>query len=136
VRISIVPADADYPEGVRYSLCLVDRPTGEVVLLYDIHRGKPHHRHLHGQKLPYTFVDEDTLLTDFLRDVELILEGKLWHAVVCISVFAPVPKESGRYVLLSPGSVAATSLLKHQACILRLWKTCDGSWPISGSICC
>jgi hypothetical protein len=77
VRISIVPADADYPEGVRYSLCLVDRPTGEVVLLYDIHRGKPHHRHLRGQELPYTFVDEDTLLTDFLRDVELILEGKL-----------------------------------------------------------
>jgi len=77
VRISTVPSDADFPEGVRYSLCLVDRTTNTVVLLYDIHRGKSHHRHLRGQETSYTFVDEDTLLTDFLRDVDLIVEGKL-----------------------------------------------------------
>jgi hypothetical protein len=77
VRISTFPPDAHFPEGVRYSLCLVDRTTNEVVLLYDIHREKSHHRHLRGQETPYTFVDEDSLLTDFLRDVDLILEGKL-----------------------------------------------------------
>ena len=77
VRISMFPSDANFPEGVRYSLCLVDRSTNEVVLLYDIHRGKSHHRHLRGQEAAYTFVDEDSLLADFLRDVELILEGKL-----------------------------------------------------------
>jgi hypothetical protein len=56
---------------------LVDLASGEVILLYDIHRGKPHHRHLRGEETAYGFVDEDTLLDDFLRDVGLILEGKL-----------------------------------------------------------
>lgn len=51
--------------------------SGKVVLLYDIHRGKSHHRHLRGQEMRYKFVDEDALLNDFLRDVALILEGKL-----------------------------------------------------------
>ncbi len=77
VRISRFPPDANFPEGVRYSLCLVDCTTNKVILLYDIHRGKSHHRHLRGQETPYTFVDEDSLLTDFLRDVDLIVEGKL-----------------------------------------------------------
>ena len=77
VRISTFPPDAHFPEGVRYSLCLIDRMTNEVVLLYDIHRGKSHHRHLRGHETSYAFVDEDALLTDFLREVDLILEGKL-----------------------------------------------------------
>lgn len=77
VRIATFPADAHFPEGLRYSLCLIDRLTHEIVLLYDIHRGKSHHRHLRGQESPYRFVDEDTLLNDFLREVDAILEGKL-----------------------------------------------------------
>ena len=76
-RISTFPPGPNFPEGIRYSLCLVDRTTGEVVLLYDIHRGKSHHRHLRGKEEPYEFVDEDKLLDDFLRDVDLIVEGKL-----------------------------------------------------------
>ncbi len=48
-----------------------------MVLLYDIHRGKPHHRHLRGEEVPYDFVDEEQLLDDFLRDVGLVVEGKL-----------------------------------------------------------
>jgi hypothetical protein len=47
------------------------------VLLYDVHRGKSHHRHLRGEETSYDFVDEDTLLDDFFGDVTLILEGKL-----------------------------------------------------------
>jgi len=77
VRISTFSSGADFPEGVRYSLCLVERKTGEVVLLYDIHRGKSHHRHLRGQETLYTFADEETLLTDFLHEVDLIVEGTL-----------------------------------------------------------
>jgi len=77
VRISAFPPHPDFPEGLRYSLCLVDRSTGEVVLLYDIHRGKSHHRHLRGKEEPYGFVDEDKLLDDFLREVDLMVEGKL-----------------------------------------------------------
>jgi hypothetical protein len=77
VRISTFPPSPELPEGLRYSLCLVDLESGEMVLLYDVHRGKSHHRHLRGKETPYDFVDEDVLLDDFFRDVALILEGKL-----------------------------------------------------------
>ena len=77
VRISSFLPSLELPGGIRYSLCLVDLASGEVILLYDVHRGKPHHRHLRGEETAHSFVDEDTLLDDFFRDVGLILEGKL-----------------------------------------------------------
>jgi hypothetical protein len=77
VRISTFPPSPELPEGIRYSLCLVEPESGEKVLLYDIHRGKSHHRHLRGEETAYEFVDENRLLDDFLGDVQLILEGKL-----------------------------------------------------------
>jgi hypothetical protein len=77
VRISVFPPNTELPEGIRYSMCLVDLENGEVVLLYDVHRGKSHHRHVRGAETPYNFVDEDILLDDFFRDVALILEGRL-----------------------------------------------------------
>ncbi len=77
VRISSFSPTRELPEGIRYSLCLVDLKSGHVVLLYDVHRGKSHHRHLRGKESRYKFVSEDTLLDDFIRDVKLILEGKL-----------------------------------------------------------
>ncbi|HEV2169689.1 MAG TPA: DUF6516 family protein [Candidatus Binatus sp.] len=77
VRISSFLPSRVQREGIRYSLCLIDLQAGEVVLLYDVHRGKSHHRHLRGKETGYKFVNEDRLLDDFLRDVNLILEGKL-----------------------------------------------------------
>lgn len=77
VRISTFSPTRKQQEGIRYSLCLVDLESGNVILLYDVHRGKSHHRHLRGNETGYKFVDEDTLLSDFLRDVNLILEGNL-----------------------------------------------------------
>ncbi|MGA2411236.1 MAG: DUF6516 family protein [Candidatus Binataceae bacterium] len=77
VRISTFAPSRELPDGIRYSLCLLDLEGGKVIVLYDIHRGKSHHRHLRGEETPYNFVDEDTLLGDFFRDVSLILEGKL-----------------------------------------------------------
>ncbi len=77
VRVSTFSPSPALPQGLRYSLCLVDLASGEVVLLYDIHRGKSHHRHLRGKETSYQFVDEDRLLDDFLREVNLIMEGKL-----------------------------------------------------------
>jgi hypothetical protein len=77
VRISTFSPSPELSEGIRYSLCLVNLESGEVALLYDVHRGKSHHRHLRGEETSYNFVDEDTLLDDFFRDVALILEGKL-----------------------------------------------------------
>jgi hypothetical protein len=77
IRIATFSPSADYPEGLRYSLCLVDRTTGEVVLLYDIHRGKGHHRHLRNHETPYVYRDPATLIADFRRDVALIIGGQL-----------------------------------------------------------
>jgi hypothetical protein len=77
VRISTFPPSADLPEGIRYSLCLMELRSGKVVLLYDVHRGKSHHRHLRGKETPYEYVNENKLLEDFLRDVDRIVEGKL-----------------------------------------------------------
>ena len=77
VRISRFAPSRELPDGIRYSMCLLDLGSGKVIVLYDIHRDKSHHRHSHGDETPYDFVDEDTLLGDFLRDLSLILEGKL-----------------------------------------------------------
>jgi|SRR6516225_10233603 hypothetical protein len=77
VRISTFSPSSEVPEGIRYSLCLVELASGEVVLLYDVHRGKSHHRHLRGKETSYQFVNEDKLLDDFLRDVARIVEEKL-----------------------------------------------------------
>jgi hypothetical protein len=48
-----------------------------VVLLYDVHRGKGHHRHLRGREEPYRYRDPATLIADFRRDVERITGGRL-----------------------------------------------------------
>lgn len=40
------------------------------VVGYDNERGKGDHRHLRGAELPYRFVDVQTLLADFMADVE------------------------------------------------------------------
>lgn len=37
---------------------------------YDNERGKGDHRHIGGRELKYRFTDIDTLVGDFLRDVE------------------------------------------------------------------
>jgi hypothetical protein len=77
IRISVFPPSEDYPEGLRYSLCLVDLVENAVVLLYDIHRGKGHHRHLRGKEEPYAYRSPATLMADFRRDVNLIIGGQL-----------------------------------------------------------
>ena len=77
IRISVFSSSADYPEGLRYSLCLIDRMTDEVVLLYDVHRGKGHHRHVRGKEALYRYHDPATLISDFQRDVERIVQGEL-----------------------------------------------------------
>jgi hypothetical protein len=77
IRISVFAPSTDYPEGLRYSLCLVDRMTDKVILLYDIHRGKGPHRHLRGKETSYHYQGPEILLADFRRDVALIFEGQL-----------------------------------------------------------
>jgi uncharacterized protein DUF6516 len=53
---------------LKYRLALV--VDGVCVLRYDNEAGKGDHRHVRNAEGPYRFVDADTLLADFWRDVE------------------------------------------------------------------
>ena len=52
----------------KYRLVFVRE--GERLVGYDNERGKGDHRHLGPRELTYRFVDIETLVADFLRDVE------------------------------------------------------------------
>lgn len=77
IRLYEVPRGRTYPEGIKYSCYLGDPTTGEKIIGYDIHPGKGHHRHVRGQETVYLFYDLATLLDDFARDVQAVIEGKL-----------------------------------------------------------
>lgn len=77
VDIRMVRASRDYPEGVRYRCYLGNPHTREVIVLYDIHPGKPHHRHVRGREEPYHFATPEQLWKDFVTDVEAVLRGEL-----------------------------------------------------------
>ena len=59
-----------YPEGVRYRLALVDPFTGEVLVLFDNHFPKGHHKHLRGAESSYRFDSVTQLVDDFLEICE------------------------------------------------------------------
>ena len=43
---------------------------GERINVYDNERGKGDYKHVDEREVPYKFVDIETLMADFLRDVE------------------------------------------------------------------
>ena len=51
----------------KYRLAYV--VAGECVIRYDNEAGKGDHRHIRHRESSYAFVDVDTLLTDFQRDI-------------------------------------------------------------------
>jgi hypothetical protein len=77
VDIRTVRESLTYPEGIRYRCYLGNPKTQEVIVLYDIHPGKPHHRHVRGQEEPYQFTAPEQLWDDFISDVEAVLRGEL-----------------------------------------------------------
>lgn len=58
------------PSGHSFKYRLVFVRDGKRVVGYDNERGKGDHKHLGQRELPYKFVDIETLMADFLRDVE------------------------------------------------------------------
>lgn len=56
------------PHGLKYSL-FYGGPGGRIVG-YDNERGKGDHRHYCDREEPYRFVDVETLVAEFLRDVQ------------------------------------------------------------------
>lgn len=63
-----VPLDDRYPDGVKYSLIFLDTKTGNRVLM-DNHQPKGPHVHLGEQEIPYDYIDDEKLLTDFKQFV-------------------------------------------------------------------
>ena len=58
------------PTEHRFKYRLVYVKNGQRVVGYDNERGKGDHKHLGEIEVAYRFVDIDTLMADFLRDVE------------------------------------------------------------------
>ena len=61
-------AAGERPHKLKYSLFY--GRDGERIVGYDNERGKGDHKHFGARETTYRFVDVDTLLVDFLRDVE------------------------------------------------------------------
>ena len=79
-KVWYVPHDLRYPNGIKYSLQFA-RWTGNGYdnnyLRYDNYRGHGDHKHIHGQRLPYRFVNVNTLIKDFNSDAVKLVGFKL-----------------------------------------------------------
>ena len=73
-----VPTTSRSPSGARYRLAFVRRSEEHPAVLYDNHSPKGHHRHVEGVEEPYTFVNVDHLLADFMADVRRIIGDDRW----------------------------------------------------------
>ena len=62
-----VTRSAQYPEGFKYSFFAVRN--GVVVVGYDNHTPKGHHRHFGGMEEAYEFAGLDKLRADFRSDL-------------------------------------------------------------------
>lgn len=60
-----VPKSTYYPEGLKYSLFLVLKESGDVLVGFDNHKPKGPHLHLRGHEEPYEYVNEEKLVDDF-----------------------------------------------------------------------
>ncbi len=60
-----------YPDGIKYRLVLVVPLTGKLLVLFDNHFPKGHHRHLGtGQEVAYRFESVQKLVEDYLQAIE------------------------------------------------------------------
>ncbi|MBI4402517.1 MAG: hypothetical protein HY537_00055 [Deltaproteobacteria bacterium] len=62
-----VPRSEHYPEGIKYSFFAAHG--GKVLVGYDNHTPKGHHRHFEGKEGTYAFSGIDKLREDFRRDL-------------------------------------------------------------------
>jgi hypothetical protein len=62
---------ANKQHGLKYRL-YYGLPDGICLVRYDNETGKGDHRHFQDREAPYRFKDVETLVTDFLLDVENI----------------------------------------------------------------
>lgn len=68
IKIWDISKDSRYPEHFKYSLYAVYN--GEVLVGYDNHYPKGHHRHINNKQESYCFTTIENLKKDFKSDVE------------------------------------------------------------------
>lgn len=64
IKIWEILKSEDYPEGIKYTLILVEPSTNNRILM-DNHRPKKHHYHINEKEFEYKFIDIDKLFDDF-----------------------------------------------------------------------
>ena len=70
LKVWKVSESRDYPEGIKFSLFLVSRATGEVVVGIDSHKPKGPHLHEGDRESVYEFSGGDHLVDDFWERVK------------------------------------------------------------------
>jgi hypothetical protein len=67
LKVIEVPESAYYPDGLKFSMFLVLKESGQVLVGLDNHKPKGPHLHLYGDEVPYEFKSTDQLVEDFWR---------------------------------------------------------------------
>ena len=66
-----VPRSTHYPRALKYRLYYGDA-LGNCLVRYDNERGKGDHRHLGNEETTYRYRDVESLVKDFLQDIQQI----------------------------------------------------------------
>lgn len=69
IKIWEINGSHQYPGNLKYSLFCVDKRSGKILVGYDNHFPKGHHKHINQGEINYDFVDLATLLSDFWKDI-------------------------------------------------------------------
>lgn len=70
MKLWSVQKSKSYPDGIKYSLIVIDIENNKRVLM-DNHRPKGHHYHIDDDEFSYTYITIDRLLEDFKSLVKL-----------------------------------------------------------------
>lgn len=65
---------SDRPHGLKYRL-YYGLSDGTCIVRYDNESGKGNHRHIKGKEKAYQFKDVETLVADFLEEIEKARKG-------------------------------------------------------------
>ena len=67
LKVWEVGVSSHYPDGIKYSLFLVQPESGTVLFGMDNHKPKGPHLHVNGREEPYSFTTAEDLIEDFWR---------------------------------------------------------------------
>lgn len=70
LKIIQVPISQHYPDGLKYSLFLVLKHSGKILVGLDNHKPKGHHIHFDHKEESYEFLSMEILIDDFWNYVK------------------------------------------------------------------